>query len=371
MRTIWDRIILAVALAAFAFAFPSTAAEGLRTRHVFLVISDGYRWQEVFTGVEEGLISRETGVVVDTNALRQKFWRPTPEARREELMPFFWTEIAKRGQILGNRNKGSIVDITNGKNFSYPGYNEILTGYGDPRVKSNAKILNPTATVFEWIERQPGFGGRVGVVGTWDVFPFIFNCERSKLPIWPAWKNSFATEIKVPELVQELAADTPWLGHDIIFDSFAIQVARDYIHREKPRLCFIGFGETDEFAHHGMYDAYLEAGHRVDRFVRELWEYAQATDGYRDATTIIVTADHGRGSGPVNWRSHGEDIPESKGDWMAVLGPDTPALGERSNHHNTQTQIAATIASLLGLDYRAFYEKAGEPIREVIGAAKP
>jgi hypothetical protein len=37
--------------------------------------------------------------------------------------------------------------VTNGKKFSYPGYNEILTGSGDPRIDSNDKKPNRNVTV--------------------------------------------------------------------------------------------------------------------------------------------------------------------------------------------------------------------------------
>jgi len=359
-----QRVFLLLLLGIHCFAAP---APQLKTKNVFLIISDGLRWQEVFTGAEDLLISEEHGGVKDTNAVRANFWRPTPDARREELMPFFWKEIARQGQLFGNQTKGSVVKVTNGKNFSYPGYSEILTGYGDPRIDSNAKKLNPNVNVFEWINRQKSFSGRVAVLGTWDVFPFIFNCERSGLPIWPAFGNSFAKEIQVPELLRQLTSDTPKLGPDIIFDSFVMHASFDYVKHAKPRLAFIGFGETDEWAHHKRYDEYLKAAQRVDSFVREFWTMLQTMPQYRGTTTLIVTADHGRGTGPDDWKNHGEKVPDSAGDWIAVLGPDTPALGERTNTAtHAQNQIAATIAALLGLDYRAFFSGAGEPLQEVI-----
>ena len=53
--------------------------------------------------------------------------------------------------------------------------------------------------------------------------------------------------------------------------------------------------------------------------------------------------------------------------WLAVIGPDTPALGERRNAASvTQSQIAATIAALLGLDYRRDQARAAEPIGDVV-----
>src|SRR5207247_147714 len=127
-----------LALLAWFSLLPSPHAAPLKTQNVFLIISDGFRWQEVFTGAEEQLLNKTNGGVQDVAALRKEFWRDTPEARREALLPFVWGEIAKRGQIFGNQTKGSVASVTNGKKFSYPGYNEILTGAADPRIDSNA-----------------------------------------------------------------------------------------------------------------------------------------------------------------------------------------------------------------------------------------
>jgi hypothetical protein len=52
---------------------------------------------------------------------------------------------------------------------------------------------------------------------------------------------------------------------------------------------------------------------------------------------------------------------------MAFLGPDTQALGERSNVSGVaQSQIAATLAAFLGEDYAADVTKAGKPIADVL-----
>ena len=47
--------------------------------------------------------------------------------------------------------------MTNGKNFSYPGYSEILCGFSDPRIDSNAKKPNPNVTMPEWLNGKPAF----------------------------------------------------------------------------------------------------------------------------------------------------------------------------------------------------------------------
>ena len=97
-----------------------SAAEA-KTHNVFLITTDGLRWQEVFTGAEEALLAKEQGGVKDVEGLKRQFWRPTPEERRQALLPFLWSQVAAKGQIYGNQAKGSFSQIVNDKRFSYPG----------------------------------------------------------------------------------------------------------------------------------------------------------------------------------------------------------------------------------------------------------
>lgn len=355
-------------LAALLIAFTAVAGVPRKTQNVFLIVSDGFRWQEVFQGAEPDLMTKQNGGVADPIELKARFERQNPEARREALLPFFWTEIARHGQLFGNRNKGSFVAVTNGKKFSYPGYNEMLSGWGDPRIDSNDKRPNPNETVFEWLNERGRMRGHVAAFGTWDVFPYIFNVERSHLPIWPGWETQFRTqEIQVPKLIQELFHDTLPLGEGMTYDSFLFHATDDYVKRLHPRLLFVGFGETDEMAHAGRYDQYLTAAHNIDDFVRRLWLTTQAISQYRGKTTFIIIADHGRGSGLQAWRDHGEKVEGAENDWIAIIGPDTPPMGERVNASPvTISQIPATIAALLGEDFHGAFPKSGAPIASVL-----
>ena len=65
----------------------------------------------------------------------------------------------------------------------------------------------------------------------------------------------------------------------------------------QPRVLFVGYGETDNWAHQGRYDLVLDSAHRFDDFVQQLWKTMQAMPQYRGSTTFIITTDHGRGSG--------------------------------------------------------------------------
>ena len=351
---------------------PLFAAENaaLKTRNILFITTDGLRWQEVFRGAEEQLIGKANGGVPETAvpAVREQFWADTPEERRARLMPFLWSEVAQHGQLFGNRDAGSEAGVTNGKNFSYPGYSEFLTGHADERIKNNKPIPNPNINVLEWLQGRPGFAGKVAVINAWQTLPAILNRERSQLPMWtPGVKDARDLDFPRKAELEAFAAEMiqPW--PDEHYDAFVFAAAQSYLAAAKPRVFYVNFGETDEWAHAQRYDRYLASARYVDRWIRALWETAQSIPEMRGTTTLIFTTDHGRGSvDPQLWTSHGEKIPESGQMWFAVLGPDTPPLGERKNCAPfQQAQTAATLARYLGEDYRAAVPEAAEAVAEV------
>lgn len=364
-------VLLAVTISTCALWTGANAVE-LKTENVFLITTDGLRWQEVFTGAEEALLSKEHGGVKDVNELKQQFWRVTPEERRQALLPFLWREVAARGQIYGNQTKGSFSQIVNDKRFSYPGYSEFLTGFVDPRIDSNNKIPNPNTNVFEWLNTRPGFQGKVAAVVNWDVIPWILNAGRSQLPVWSGYPlpTDASHSLKVAPELEELVKNTTPIWSGVIMDSFTFQAALTYVKQAQPRAFYVAFAETDEWAHDGRYDCYLYAARNVDRYIQQLWQTVQSMPAYRDTTTFMITTDHGRGSGHQDWRHHSAKIAGAENTWIAVLGPDTPPLGERSNGGRvTQSQVAATVAALLGEHYHAAFPQVAAPMTEAIKSA--
>lgn len=340
----------------------------MQTRKVILVMTDGLRWQEVFQGVDPALLNKESGVR-DIDAMRKSYWRETVEQRRAALMPFLWSEIASKGQIYGNREAGSDALITNGKNFSYPGYNETLTGFADDRIDSNDKNYNPNVTVLEWLHSKAVYRGKVAAFGAWDTFHWIINAPRAGFPVNAGYEPmQMSPMTPAMDLLNTLKAESPRDQNAEPMDALTFHTALEYWKTHKPSVLFLSLGETDEWAHAGKYDEYIRAANRVDLYLRKIWEQAQSMPEYRGVTSLIVAVDHGRGRAPVDWKSHGQKLDETKFVWMAFLGPDTEPLGERKKAGAvTQNQIAATLAALLGEDYVGAVPKAGKPIADVVG----
>ena len=360
--------IAGFALVALLSAGNATAQSA--TRNVVLIMSDGLRWQEVFNGADPALIDEKAGGVDDTTALRSEFARGTREEARRTLLPFIWSVVAGQGQIYGDRSAGGEAQLTNGFKFSYPGYNETLSGHPDPRIDSNGPLPNPNVTVFEWLNHQPGFEGNVAAFGTWNRFAEIFNRERSGIPVRAGWEPPFAQPTTAGQTqLNELYRTTTRLWHDVSYDSFLQQAVLDYLRTDRPRILFVGYGETDEWAHARRYDQYLESAQRADAFIAELWRTMQAMPEYRGTTTFILTTDHGRGSGPSDWTTHGAKVDGAENIWIGVLGPDTPARGVVTSGRVTQSQIAATVAALVGKNYRAAVPVAAQPIAAALSSA--
>ena len=342
-------------------------------QRVILVMSDGLRWQEVFRGADATLLTPKNYYddrsVTD---LQHKYLADTPEQRREKLMPFVWSTLVPQGQIFGDRDAASDAQVTNGFNFSYPGYSEVLTGHGDPRINSNDDKPNPNLTVLAWLSHQPGLESQVAVFGAWQVIANIVNrtnCDCTiNVSYDPLTMSPSAPRI---DLLNQIKQDAPRIWDDEAFDAPVFYTAMEYIRARHPHIVFLSLGETDDWAHAGNYGEYLESAHRADDYMRQLWDALQSMPDYRGKTTIIFLPDHGRGSGPEDWKSHGQKIPDSKNVFLGAMGPGVTAKGLRTNAPAiTSSQVAATLAAISGRNWNAAEPNAGRPIAELLSPAQ-
>ncbi|MEP3210753.1 MAG: alkaline phosphatase family protein [Maribacter sp.] len=327
-------------------------AQEASSMKVVLITLDGLRWQELFSGADPLLINHEE-YVSDTTALKKRFWRDSPQERRELLFPFLWKEVSKMGQIHGNRHLGSKVDLTNTKWFSYPGYNEILSGKADDsRIDSNDKINNPNTTILEIANKDQRYKGKVAAFGSWDVFPYIINEERSGVPVNAGFELAIGNDLTAGEkFLNELQPTVPSPWSTVRLDAFTHNYALEHMKKNHPELVYIAYGETDDFAHEGHYDAYLKSANTTDSFIKTLWDFTQQDPFYKDHTVFIISTDHGRGAIDLKtWTGHGSKVKDAGSVWLILFGSGIKADGEVSTNEQLHSnQIAPTIAKILEL----------------------
>ena len=328
-----------------------------------LIISiDGLRWQEVFQGIDSSILEQQS--IVLQQRLKKDFSATTEVLKRQKLMPFLWHEVANKGVLIGNRNLGSKMNVSNDMWFSYPGYNELLTGKPDPKITSNDNVPNTNITFLEWLNQQSGYQNKVATFGSWDVFPAIINQQRSGVMVnagfeSAVWPNLSAKAQWLNTLQQQIPS--PW--HNVRFDAFTVGFASEYIDTHHPKVIYIALGETDDYAHQGNYAEYIRGAHRDDQFIALLWQQLQSVKSYHNNTNLIITVDHGRGNTAQTWQHHSshkamkksttldaesQGIIGSDQIWLAAMGPDIKPLGEVSIAGQFYlSQVAATALNLL------------------------
>jgi len=370
--------ILKVLLASFILLASSVCASDA---NVVLVTLDGVRWQEVFSGADKNLISNKD-FVKQPSDLSNEFWDENPHKRQQLLMPFLTQVVAKQGVIIGDRTNGSTMSVSNPWYFSYPGYNEILSGEVDENINSNDKVYNPNKTILERLDVQAEFKNSTALFGSWDVFPYIVNTKRSNVYVnagfTPIAEDLFADAPLLNALQKEIPS--PW--KNVRLDSFTYRFAKAYMLAKQPKLLVISLGETDDFAHDGHYDAYLKSAKQSDAFLKDLWQTIQSTPGYKNKTTLIITTDHGRGSHASDWQHHSskqalansaqgkrafpEGIVGSEHIWLGAIGPAIKGKGLIKIKNVKQAQIAATVLSALGQQPHIINPNMAPAIKEIL-----
>ena len=339
----------------FLLIFSSTQCQ--TAENIIIITTDGFRWQEVFSGMDSAIANNKKYDQGDSAEIFKKYWADNPIERRKKLMPFIWSVVEKNGQVYGNRSYNNKVDNANRYWFSYPGYSEIFTGYPDTAVNSNSYPPNPHTNLLEFLNTQPKYKNKVAAFGAWDAFDRILNEGRSKIPVYSAFdlfggSKPTATEKMINTLSHD--AYKPF-GEEECLDVFTHYAALDYLQTKKPKVLYISYGETDEWAHSGHYKDYLNAANMVDKWIKDIWNYVQSDPFYKNKTAIFITTDHGRGDAiKKEWTSHGQDIKDAYQIWFAAVGPGIYAKGEvKLKLQLYQMQFAQTMASILGIKFVA------------------
>ncbi len=310
-----------------------------KTENLIVITLDGVRWQEVFTGADSYFFPKHIGYIAgDYEEVKGKYWADTEEERRKKLMPYLWNELVFQGQLYGNRDYGNKVNVTNSSLKSFPGYCEIWNGYADPRITDNRPALNYHPTVLEFLNQQENLQGEnIVITAAASTMADVFHADT----------NDFV-----------LSA-----GHK---DQTVFNKTMRALKNDHPRVVYMSINKTDHWAHQFEYDTYLNLIQEADSFIKEVWEFVQKDEFYRDKTTLIITTDHGRGV-EREWHTHGAgDIEHADETWLVVAGPDTKSTGEQKEENQIEAiQFAKTMAVFLGFDFNTGKAK-GEPIESAM-----
>ena len=343
---------LLISFLCFAFYTECKAQSQSPTRNIIIITTDGFRWQEIFKGADSAIL-HNVDQVKDTALMCQQYWDDSFIERRKKLMPFFWNVIAKQGQLSGNREFKNDVNVKNLYKISYPGYNELFTGSADRTLIPNLAVRNNNINLLEWLNAKEEYKGKVVAYSSWNIMPYILAESENGLPVNSGYEMLNDSEDSINTIINQVQENVEHKTN-CRFDMLTYGAAKRYLEEKHPKVLFLGLGETDEFAHKGEYDHYLQKAHQFDEMVAELWYFVQTDPFYKNNTTFIITTDHGRGKKASNWNAHGFWIGGSGQTWLATIGQGIAPLGELKEKGQIYTsQIAATISQLLGEKFKS------------------
>jgi hypothetical protein len=330
-------------------------AQTIQNKKIIVITTDGFRWQEVFNGLDPEVLKYKFFQHGDSANIAKEFGGVTAEEKRKKLLPFIWSTIATKGQIHGNRKFGSFVDNSNPYWFSYPGYSEILTGQVDTAINSNEYMPNPNTNFFEHLNTLPFYKNKVVAFGAWGAFKRILNEKRAGFTVMNA--NEVDEVLKSDaqiNLISSIMKDVyqPF-GADETQDGFIKYISLQYLKTKKPNAMYVSFGDTDELAHAGNYPEYLKAANRFDAYLKSIYDFVNTDPAYKGNTTILITTDHGRGDNvKTQWTSHGQNINDSHQIWYAIIGAGVEAKGEvTSNEQVYQKELIHKVANIAHIDF--------------------
>lgn len=347
---------------AFIFLAHYSFSQSTTAPNLIIITIDGFRWQELFNGADSTIINNPK-FVKDTGLLKQMYWDNDLNERRKMLMPFVWKTLEKKGALYGNRDYENKVSVANDYSFSYAGYNEIFTGYADPAIIANRKKRNSNENLLNFLNEQPEYKNKVAAFTSWNLFEYILNKQQGNFYLNSGYQTISHDSLTNTEvIVNAIQQNVMNNKNDTRNDMLTFVTAKEYMQNHHPKVIYIGFGETDEYAHGSNYDGYLQSAHLFDEYIAQLWYLVNKDPFYKDNTSIIITTDHGRGQRANNWVRHGILTTGSTETWLMTLGPGFKTGGEiKTKSAFFNDQLAQTIAGMLGFNFTAQHSVA-DPI---------
>ncbi len=321
---------------------------------VVVVVIDGARWQEIFSGTDPEL-AKVHGIRSLQNG--------------HELLPELHRLIDQGGVALGAPERGEPISASGPSFVSVPGYIEIMSGRpavdcpnNGCRFKGEQSLLSQMASLST---RGPA---DVAVFASWpgllratiDARGVMVSAgRRAGRNLDPILDDREATRLF--ERGRQ-ASSYPEPG-DYRPDRNTAELALYHLRRHRPRFMLLSLGDADAFGHANMYGHYLDALHESDKVVGEVSRVLAELRREGWPSTLFVTADHGRDR---RCRNHGARAPESARSFLIAAGSGITDQGYVSAPRARRlADIAPTVRVLLGLEADGD-PSAGAPLFELL-----
>jgi hypothetical protein len=324
------------------------------TRNLVLVAIDGTRWQEIFRGVDPEL-ARPARV---------------PLLSAAELLPHIHRRLIEGGIAVGAPGIGAPMSASGPEYVSLPGYQELLGGRPASACTSNHCSAVDRPTLLDRARASLRLSlEEVAAISSWERLERATSIDNRTIVLSAGrhhgpTRDHLRVNACAGALLDQAAGASAYPGHvDYRPDRYTAALALEYVSERRPRLLFVGLGDTDEFGHAHDYRGYLLSLMQLDRFIGQLFERLDGLGRYGAETTVLLTTDHGWSR---DFEAHGSSAPESARVWLLAGGGAVPARGPvAAGRNHPLAAVAPTALALLGLPR----QDGSEPIPELLPTA--
>jgi len=306
---------------------------------VVLVVLDGVRWQEVFSGADPALEGNRGS-------------RPGETAR--DLLPNLYEAVDAHGAWLGAPGHGRDIAASGPNYVSMPGYTEIFEGRAPEGCPDNACEGAHGPTIVDEIRERAGADSDVAVFASWERIRSAATGTPERIVLSAGRSHVqgaavFSDDSELAGALERGRLADPYPGSgDFRPDRYTAELAVRYLHQRRPAFLFVGLGEPDEYAHQGDYAGYLASLRAADHFVGALLATLDRMGERGRRTLVLVTSDHGRAH---DYRDHGGSFPESARVWLAAFGGPVRARGfAAAPRPRRLADLAPTIRATIDLE---------------------
>lgn len=264
-----------------------------------------------------------------------------------EYFQIFWDKYASIAKIYGKPNDKNTMTVASVP-VSLPSYQSQMSGKVQPCLDNNCgRIL--VETFPEKLRSQFGFTKKeVAIFASW--FEIEYAAQHIENSVFTNTGNMpvYDPDTKIPDSVMvdlNLKQSMDHYDDDITrFDKYTIDQAMHYFETYLPKFLWISLDDADEAAHGNNRPAYEAALVLYDNFLDRL--FIKLKELHLDEETmIIVTTDHGRGTGR-RWTEHGPGTLSSKFTWAFVInGELLPVMMDKTQISYSTLSIRPAIES--------------------------
>jgi hypothetical protein len=222
----------------------------------------------------------------------------------------------------------------NGLTLTISGHTAIVSGIYETLNNSGAQTPSFPSYMQVWRKTFAQPANKAWIITSKDKLEVIQNCTE------PKWKNLYNPLTN---------CGNEGLGTGYRDDLTTLNKAKEILTMYTPNLMLINFKQPDMAGHSGDSLAYVKGIKDSDDQVKQLWDFIQNNEHYKNKTTVIITNDHGRHSPGLldGFKSHGDNCAGCKHIEFLGLGP-----AFKKNYISTtaysQIDIAPTIAYIMG-----------------------